>query len=151
MTVRDGLGEGPEDRCIRPTVRPADAVPIARSLPTWHGGRHRQQLLHALPPPPAVGHVRQHLAHEALAIARRQQQGDEAKQARRQAIAELGAAGPRGPVTHHVSATIGLPIWTTFATLLTHCVQALFRNAATRLQGRTSAITPAGTATSAVR
>ena len=39
-----------------------------------HRGRHRQQLLDTLPPPLAVGHARRDLAHEALAVAGRQQQ-----------------------------------------------------------------------------
>jgi hypothetical protein len=46
-----------------------------------HGARHRQQLAETLPPPLAVGHVRQHLANEALTVAWREEEIDAATQA----------------------------------------------------------------------
>jgi hypothetical protein len=56
-------------RCEKHPSRPPPPRPAQDDRQPGHGDCHRQQVAEALPPPLAVGHVRQHLADEALAVA----------------------------------------------------------------------------------
>ena len=54
--------------CARSSSGPPPPRPPQDHRQPRHRGRHRQQLLDALPPPLAVCHVRRDLVHEALAV-----------------------------------------------------------------------------------